>query len=195
MLELADAGFRVALSHRTPIHFGVDDWLWPFIYRNFVHLEKLKLMLSAGRARALDVRMAGGRAKQLIQSGAVATFPAIARFEKDAVVFTNGERLTPGIVLYTTGFAPALRHLAKLDLMLCSETGTPLAHQMESTSVPNLFFLGFEMLRNFQSRFLRGIRNDAVVLADRIANRLANGASVPASLPTNGSADFQIGVF
>jgi hypothetical protein len=173
LLELVDAGFRVALSHRTPIRFGVDDWLWPFIYRNFAHLEKLKLLLSAGRARALDVRMAGGRAKQLIQSGAVATFPAIARFEKDSVVFTNDERFAPGIVLYTTGFAPALCHLAELNLTLCSETGTPFTRQMESASVPNLFFLGFEMLRNFQSRFLRGIRNDAVVLAELIAQRAA----------------------
>jgi hypothetical protein len=182
MLELVDAGFRVALSHRTPIRFGVDEWLWPFIYRNFVHLEKLKLMLSAGRARALDVRMAGDRAKKLIQSGAVATFPAIACFEENSVVFANDERFAPGIVLYTTGFAPALRHLAGLNLMLCSETGTPLTHQMESTSVPDLFFLGFEMLRNFQSRFLRGIRNDAVELADLIEGRLENSASVPASL-------------
>ena len=111
--------------------------------------------------------------RKLIRSGAVATFPAIARFEKDFVLFTNGERLAPGIVFYTTGFAPALRHLAELNLMLCSETGTPLTRQMESISVPNLFFLGFEMLRNFQSRFLRGIRNDAVLLAEVIEQRTA----------------------
>jgi hypothetical protein len=171
MLELIDAGLRVALSHRTPIRFGVDDWLWPFIYRHFASIEKLKLMLSGGRAGALDVRMSGGRTKKLIQSGAIATFSAIARFEKDSVVFTNGERLAPGVVLYATGFAPALRHLAELNLMLCSATGTPLTRQMESVSVPNLFFLGFEMLRNFQSRFLRGIRNDAVALAEIIQKR------------------------
>jgi hypothetical protein len=44
---------------------------------------------------------------------------------------------------------------------------------MESTSTPNLFFLGLDMARNFQSRFLRGIRNDAAVLANVIAERIA----------------------
>jgi hypothetical protein len=174
MLELIDAGLRVAVSHRTPIQFGVDDWLWPLVYRTFARVEKLKLMLSAGHAGLLDVRMPGGRAKELIQAGAVKNFPAITRFEKDSVVFSDGQRLSPNIVLYATGFAPALRYLAPLNLMSCSETGTPLTRHMESVSVPNLFFLGFEMLRNFQSRFLRGIRNDAVVLADRIEERLSS---------------------
>lgn len=174
MLELVDAGVRVALSHRTSIRFGVDDWLWPFVYRNFAHVEKLRLLLSAGRAGALDVRMPGGRMKKLIQSGTVATYPAVERFEKNAVVFTDGQRLRPGMVLYTTGFAPALKHLAELNLMFCSETGAPITRRMESVSVPNLFFLGFEMLRNFQSRFLRGIRDDAIILADRIEERLVS---------------------
>ena len=117
--------------------------------------------------------MAGGRAKKSVQSGAVVTFPAIARFEKNSVVFTNGKHLHPGIILYATGFAPALRHLAELNLTFCSEMRTPLTRRMESVSVPNLFFLGLEMLRNFQSRFLRGIRNDAVLLAEVIEQRAA----------------------
>ena len=182
MLELVDAGLHVAISHRSPIRFGVDDWLWPFVYRNFARVEKLKLILSGGRAGPVDVRMPGGRAKKLIQSRTVATFPSIVRIERNAVVFANGEQLTPGIILYATGFAPALQHLSDLRLMFCSETGTPLTRNMQSTSVPNLFFLGFEMLRNFQSRFLRGIRKDAVVLAERIEEKLKVGAGTPTSI-------------
>jgi hypothetical protein len=89
------------------------------------------------------------------------------------VIFEDGRELRPGLVFYATGFAPALRHLEALQLQVCRETGVPLCHDLESIDAPNLFFLGFDMLRNFQSRFLRGIRNDAVVLAQRLEARLA----------------------
>jgi hypothetical protein len=184
MLELVDAGYRVAISHQSPINFGVNDWLWPLVYRAFSYAEALKLKVLSGAAGTLDVRMPGGRAQELVRSGAVQTFPAISRFECDSVVFEDGRRLQPSLVFYATGFKPALQCIAQLDLPVCAETGVPLARNMESLTMPNLFFLGFEMLRNFQSRFLRGIRNDAIVLADQIERRLAEkiddgGSSLP----------------
>jgi len=195
LLELVDAGYRVALSHQSAIKFGVGDWLWPLVYRTFAYAEAVKLKVLRDPGSKLDVPMPGGRAKKLILSGTVQTFPAILRFERDAVVFEDGRRLQPALVFYATGFAPALECFAQLDLPVCRETGTPLVSDMESATVPDLFFLGFEMLRNFQSRFLRGIRKDAMVLADRIEARLAermNGAT-RASLSARGpgSAGFQ----
>jgi putative flavoprotein involved in K+ transport len=118
--------------------------------------------------------MPGGRVRKLIESGAIQCFPAIRRFEQRAVAFENGQTAAPDIVIFATGFAPALKHLATLHLQSCSETGVPLTRNMESVSEPGLFFLGFEMLRNFRSRFLRGIRKDAVVLAEIIAARAEN---------------------
>jgi putative flavoprotein involved in K+ transport len=179
-LELADAGMKVAISHRTPIRFGVDDWLWPLVYRNFAYAEALRLMCGS-RGGPLDVRMPGGRVRKLIERGEIKTFPAIARFTDDAVVFDDGQTFQPGVVLYATGFVPALRHLEALPLTRCSVTNVPLTRDMESVSEPNLFFLGFEMLRNFQSRFLRGIRKDAVTLSDIIARRAAH---LPESQPS-----------
>jgi thioredoxin reductase len=172
-LELFDAGLHVALSHRTPIRFSVDDWLWPLVYRTFGYIETVRLKMQAASAGKLDVRMAGGRMPKLIRSGAIQTFPAIARYESEAVVFENGATLKPAVVIYATGFAANLGFLDSLGLEVHAETGVPLTRNMESVSVPNLFFLGFEMLRNFQSRFLRGIRNDAVVLAATIEQRVA----------------------
>ncbi len=168
-LELFDAGLRVSISHRSPIRFGADDWLWPLVYRTFAHIEAVRLCFGPGRP--LDVRMPGGRARKLIETGAIKCFSAIKRFAGNSVAFENGETLSPGIVIYTTGFAPTQNFLQPLMLGICPETGVPLTHHMESVSVPNLFFLGFDMLRNFQSRFLRGIRKDAIVLADIIAAR------------------------
>lgn len=168
-LELFDAGLKVAISHRSPIQFGVDDWLWPFVYRTFAHVEAVRLCFGPGRP--LDVKMPGGRVRKLVQSGAIRCYPAIRKFSEREVLFDDGATLAPQLVIFATGFAPALKFLAPLSLAVCAETGVPLTHGMESVSVPNLFFLGFEMLRNFQSRFLRGIRKDAVELAEIIAAR------------------------
>jgi hypothetical protein len=131
------------------------------------------LKFSGGTAGRLDVIMPGGRVRKLIRSGAIQIFPAIERFEDNTVVFKNGTTLTPGLVLYATGFAPGLRHLQLLGLETHPDTGVPLTRNFESVNVPNLFFLGFELLRNFQSRFLRGIRHDAVVLASLIEQHAA----------------------
>ncbi|HMJ90912.1 MAG TPA: FAD-dependent oxidoreductase [Candidatus Acidoferrum sp.] len=171
-LELFDAGLNVGISHRTPIQFGVDDWLWPLIYRTFAHVEALRLCFGPGRK--IDVRMPGGRVRKLIESGAIKCFPAIVKFERDAAELENGATLSPRLIIFATGFAPALTFLGSLALETCPETGVPLTRNMESVSVPDLFFLGFEMVRNFQSRFLRGIRKDTVRLANTIEARLAS---------------------
>jgi hypothetical protein len=65
-----------------------------------------------------------------------------------------------------------LQHLSGLGLSVNDHTGVPPVSDMESTEAPGLFFLGLDGLRNFQSRFIRGIRRDAVALADRLAERL-----------------------
>jgi putative flavoprotein involved in K+ transport len=183
MVELVNAGFDVALSHRSPLAFGSGPLSWWFLFRIFPWLEAVKLKRQGERAPANDVKMQGGRARELIESGAVMTFPAISRFEHDAVHFANGATLTPDLVIYATGFRPALAHLSSLGLEWDTASGSPRLHDLESVSVPGLFFLGLDGARNFQSRFIRGIRNDARFLAERIEQRLDAGAnSVPGSL-------------
>jgi hypothetical protein len=176
MVELVGAGFEVALSHRSPVQFGVGPVGWWFLYRIFPWLERFRLAVYGSQATGNDVRMQGGRARKLIESGRVKTFPVIRRFEKQCIVFDNGEQFRAGLVIYATGFRPALRHLQSL-LLSAAENGAPRLKEFESVSVAGLFFLGLDGLRNFQSRFLRGIRRDAVLLAARIDERLAAGSS------------------
>ncbi len=178
IVELVDAGFDVALSHRSPIRFGAGPLAWWFLFRMFPWLEELKLKRHGNRAPANDVKMQGGRARELIESGAVKTFPAIDRFEHDAVVFTDGATQQPDLVIHATGFRPALAHLSSLGLELDAASGLPTLRELESVSVPGLFFLGLDGARNFQSRFLRSIRKDARFLAERIARSMhASGRS------------------
>jgi len=172
MLELIDAGFKVAISHRGKLQFGAGPLGWWFFFRIHPWLETLKLRLRGEAARAIQVRMPGGRTRRLINSGMVQCFPEIARFEKQTVVFTNGARLQPDAVLYATGFRPALEHLATLSLEL-DQAGRPQLNDLGSVSTEGLFFLGLDQARNFQSRFIRGIRQDALRLAERLEQRLA----------------------
>ena len=174
MVELVESGCSVALSHRGRMSFGSGPAGWWVFFRIHPWLEALKLKLQGPRARGVEIRMQGGKTRRLIQSGAVRTFPEITAFERQTVVFRNGDRLAPDAVVYATGFRPSLGHLASLELSLNEHTGLPEIQDMESRKVPGLFFLGLEGLRNFQSRFIRGIRNDAVVLANQLHGRLCH---------------------
>jgi putative flavoprotein involved in K+ transport len=178
IVELAEAGCSVALSHRGELSFGSGPAAWWFFFRLHPWMEAMKLKWQGARARGVEIRMQGGKPKRLIESGVVRVFPEIEAFEKAAVLFRNGERLEPDAVIYATGFRPAFRHLSSLNLRLDERTGQPALEGMESREVPGLFFLGLDGLRNFQSRFIRGIRNDAAVLAQRIRERLHAHATI-----------------
>ena len=177
LVELVDAGFEVALSCRGPIQFGAGPIGWWMFFRIHPALERLKLRLKGAAASGFPTVMPGGRARRLIQSDHVKTFPDIARFEGRRVVFTDGRSLEPDAVLYATGFRPALAHLASLRLKLDERTGQPALCSFESAEVPGLFFLGLDRLRNFRSRFIRGIREDASLLADELATRVRPGGA------------------
>ena len=172
LVELMSAGFSVSLSHRSPIQFGSGPLGWWLFFRIHPWLESVKLKLRGANARGFDVRMPGGRARELVEGGSIRLFPQVRSFEGKSVLFENGESIQPDAVLFATGFRPALQHLSELDLTVDNQTGVPQISDMESTEVPGLFFLGLDGLRNFQSRFIRGIRRDALALAELLAGRL-----------------------
>jgi cation diffusion facilitator CzcD-associated flavoprotein CzcO len=187
MVELVDAGFRVALSCRGPVQFGsgpIGAWVF---FRIHPWLEAQRLRRHGAAARGFDPRMPGGRARRLVESRAVRVLPEIARFDHKTVVFQNGDRLQPAAVVYATGFRPALQHLASLPLELDAASGRPQTSGMESVPVPGLFFIGVDHVRNFQSRFLRGIRQDAGFLAERLEQRL-HGPCLPRLVGVSPSA-------
>jgi putative flavoprotein involved in K+ transport len=194
LVELADAGFDVTISSRGPIQFGAGPIGWSVFFRIHPALERLKLALHGNAARGFEVRMQGGRARRLIDSGRVKVFPEIARFEDRRIVFADGQTLRPAAVLYATGFRPALAHLAGLGIALDERTGQPPLNEFESAEVPGLFFLGLDGLRNFRSRFLRGIREDAPLLAEALAKRTCsrNADSTNVAATVRSRADLNV---
>ena len=111
-------------------------------------------------------------ARRLIRNGTVQLFPDVNRFQGSSVLFKDGNRLKPAAVLYATGFRPALEHLHALLAKVPDRRRLPPLDGMESADVPGLFFLGLEHQRNMQSQYLRGIREDAVLLAKEMVDRL-----------------------
>ncbi len=172
LVELNDAGFSVALSHRSPIRFGSGPVGWWIFFRIHPWIEALKLRLQGPTAGGFEVRMQGGRARHLITSGMIRRFPDLAAFEQNRVVFANGNSLSPDAVVYATGYQPVLKHLEQLKLSRDATTGLPRTASFQSIDQPGLFFLGLDHVRNFQSRFLRGIRNDGPELAILLAREL-----------------------
>ncbi len=173
MIELVEAGFQVALSCREPVEFGPGPFAWWWFFRLHPWLEARELRRRGAQARGFTPKMLGGKARQLIERGLVKIFPPIGRFHESSVVFTDGRTLEPAAVIFATGFRPALRHLAPLGLRLNAETGSPELTGFESSEASGLFFLGLDGQSNFQSRFIRGIRQDAPLLAAELERRLA----------------------
>ncbi len=175
MAILYRAGYEVVLSHGSPIDF------FPSAVTEFC-LAPLTQLLEEIRARIpgtsrpwnLNVRMNGDEHRRLIQTGLVPVWPEIARFEDEHVVFTDGRQAYFDLIVYGTGYRPALDHLHGL-IGVDELSGLPPLRGFESREAPGLFFLGLIGLRTFRSQFLRGLRDDSLLLGEVLAKRLTDG--------------------
>ncbi|MBI4387094.1 MAG: FAD-dependent oxidoreductase [Elusimicrobia bacterium] len=172
MVELEEAGFFVELSARDQLQFLPGSPWFEWLERILPVFEWMLLRLGLGRRIKSEVPMEGGRARRLIESGRVPIRGDIERFDGQEVVFKDGRREAFDLILYATGFQPALDHLGP-SILRDPANGLPRLRGFESGDVPGLFFLGLSGLRNWRSRFLRGIREDAEVLAKDISRFLA----------------------
>ena len=164
--ELYEAGHELQLSHREPI----STWPSPLEEALLSPLsyvwEEISLRLGLQRPSNLRPKLRRGRQWSLLTSGKVRTRPDIARLAGDSVVFRDGQTARYDLIIYATGYRPALDHLAPL-----LGSSTPWLSGLETVEIPNLFFLGLPGSRSFRSEFLRGIREDAPYLANLLAAR------------------------
>lgn len=120
----------------------------------YLPFEKIHHKLSFRKRKLAFPPMPGGRAKRLIENGTVKCLPNISRFDGHHVIFETGARLPFDLVVFATGFEPALSHIP--DNLRDSN---------------NLYLLGTHEFRTFRSRFLRGIREDAIWVANDIESK------------------------
>lgn len=166
MQELYDAGCEVHLSHRERI----ETWPSPLqetLLSPLTYLwEEFSLRLGLSRPSNLRPRLRRGKQLELLLTHRVWAHPEITRLESDRVVFLDGAEDRYDVIIYATGYRPALEHLSPLL------SGQPRVDGLASTEVPNLYFLGLPGSRTFRSEFLRGIREDAIDLAQRLQEQI-----------------------
>jgi putative flavoprotein involved in K+ transport len=92
------------------------------------------------------------------------------------VRFDDGGRLTPGAVIWATGFD--LDH-SFVQLPVFDADGR-LVHQRGVTASPGLYFLGMPWQHTRGSALLGWVKDDAQYIADQIATRAATGTSAAA---------------
>lgn len=173
LLKLIEFGVTVEISSPSPIEFrrhGTLAWLREMAYYPW---EALQILLDPALRRNSYPPMEGGRCRKLIDSGKIQVRAGTVAVRNGHVHFADGSSQRYGAVILATGYAP---NLAGIDGL--PEPKDPLRLPVrnvpgfELADLPGVFLLGFDNLRNHRSRYLRGIRDDARVLASLLSARL-----------------------
>jgi putative flavoprotein involved in K+ transport len=79
---------------------------------------------------------------RLAKAGAIAIRPGIQTFKPDAVVFADGAEEFYDVVMFATGYRPALGYLD--GLVTLDQKGQPARDGVRSTDQPDLYFVGMQ---------------------------------------------------
>ncbi len=156
--ELADSDphKKIFLSARSPVTYGTAMVIFNFILRN---LDTLELVLKKIVPIKKTVEIPMHRDIKKYVDERVTVCGDIVSIKDKMITFTDGKSAEVDAVIFTTGFKrPAIS----------------LKDDFEDKTIDGLFYLGINAQRTFTSRFLRGIREDAPILAQLILGRLAS---------------------
>ena len=170
MVELVGRGVDITLSADTPIRFHRSGAFAHLLDQAYFVYEAARIRLQPSLESNSYPPMEGGRAKELIESGTVRRVDRISMVKDGFAVFRDESRVRFDYLLLATGYKPALGYLSQV-CNISSSNGLPQMNGFELVDAPGIFLLGFDNLRNFRSRYLRGIRSDARLLAKTIGRR------------------------
>jgi putative flavoprotein involved in K+ transport len=166
-LEVRSKDAHAWLSLRSPL-VAVPHWIFGIDIHYLVWLpEQLPTCLLGWRAGRFHEPMTGLTVQRAIKNGLITRAPAVKSYHADTVTLSDGERLQPELVVFSTGFRYATKHLGQL--VDYDPDKRPLVRNCESTRTRGLYLLGFRFGRTFASPYLRGIARDAEYVAERIA--------------------------
>ncbi len=165
-VELADHAEVVLLS-RKPLRFlpqtllGLDlhDWL------RLTGLDRGRFLSDSGVPVIDD-----GRYRRALAASRPPRLPMFDSYNADGIVWTSGARRRLDTVIYATGYRPGVGFLTNTTGALLAN-GLPDQRQGRANRVPNLYFAGLPLQRNFASATLRGFGPDA----DWIARSILKG--------------------
>jgi putative flavoprotein involved in K+ transport len=173
--ECARAGLAVVVSARSGVRLtpqlilGRDIHDWAYLF--FERLPRWLLGSYCGRRPTLPGADLGfGKFRR---EGLIAVRGEVVGFEGTAARFADGDRQEFDVVVLATGYRFVVPFLPAE--VARAPAGHPLADEGESRSWPGLYVVGMPCERTLASEFLRGIRDDAAVVARRARNRLGVG--------------------
>lgn len=152
----SDPTKKIFLSARSKITFGTAMFIFNFILR---HLDILEFFLKkiVPIKKTLEIPMHRDIKKYVEER--VIICGDITSIQNNTITFDDGKTQEVDAVIFTTGF---------------KRPPIVFRDDFEDKSVDGLYYLGINAQRTFTSRFLRGIREDAKVLAQLILERLAS---------------------
>lgn len=166
IVELHQRQLPCLLSVKAPVEYRRHGTIAALREQMYFFWEELQLWLNPGLKRNSYPVMDGGKTQQLIKSGEVEVMSPVLSVTDGEVLFTNQQSRHCTAIICATGYNPNLGLLHPLLNLAMSEVPTVL--QYEVVGLPNLFLLGFDNIADHRSRYLRGIRRDAIKLAKRL---------------------------
>ena len=166
-LNVCGADARAWLSLRSPLR-AVPHWIWGVDVHYLSWLaERFPTSYLGWKARPFREPMIGLTVRRAIKTRLITRTPAVQSYRGDTVTLSDGHRLQPDLVVFSTGFRYASEPLARL---LDYDAEGRLVRKCESTRTRGLYLLGFRFGRTFASPYLRGIARDAQYVAERIVS-------------------------
>lgn len=166
MEELHKMGHEIHISHREKIKYWPSPIEEALLSPFSMSWELIAAKIGAPKPPNLKPRLRRGFQKSLLDRGIVPTHPNIKEIRGKEIEFINGHVESFDVILFCTGYRPALAHLWPI-----LDGQPPAVSNLESTTHKNLFFMGYEDSRNIRSQFLRGIKDDAECLANILEER------------------------
>src|SRR5690606_35607552 len=173
--ELYESGWDVSISCRGKITYAKLTLATKIKNYIYLRLESFCLVINSEKKKNSFPPMTGKKIKKRIDNGDIPLYPCIECIEDKSVRFSNGESREFDAVIYATGFNYSLQHM---NIAFYEDKGSVhpsiMGNGVQSSVVPNLYFVGVDNQINFRSRYLRGIRKDAVTVAAHIQRNLLN---------------------
>ncbi|QMU62517.1 MAG: FAD-dependent oxidoreductase [Gammaproteobacteria bacterium] len=167
LTDLSKHDFSLSISARgsvSPRDGSFKGKIKDFIYFPY---EELKVKLNPNIYADSFPHMDGGKTEELLKEKIVTVHSNIVGIRDRHVVFEDGASDKFDLIIYATGYKPSLAYLK--DIVRFEDDGDmPIIKDMHCSDIENIFFIGLDQIYNFRSRYLRGIRKDAVVLANDI---------------------------
>lgn len=162
--ELVQAGIETHISIRSPLKFMAHPLIFNFSFKYLCEIESLPLALNPRLNVNPDIKMESGIIKKVFDQGLVLTKDEIVAINGDTVQFKSGHYESYDAILLATGFHPTYQSIDGIPTFEPQN----LREQFQHPTIDNLYLLGIQNQYNYRSRFLRGMREDALILAQRL---------------------------